>query len=56
MIQHSKENTVLRGNLHPSIVSVIPNAIDSHSFKPDPSKKDPNKSFNNNLLLLLLWI
>jgi phosphatidylinositol glycan class A protein len=32
----SKENTILRAKLNPSIISVIPNAIDSHQFTPDP--------------------
>lgn len=34
----SKENTVLRAALKPSLVSVIPNAVDSMCFTPDPSK------------------
>ena len=34
----SKENTVLRAVLQPSIVSVIPNAVDADCFTPDPSK------------------
>uniref|UniRef100_A0A0M3IFA4 PIGA domain-containing protein n=1 Tax=Ascaris lumbricoides TaxID=6252 RepID=A0A0M3IFA4_ASCLU len=33
----SKENTVLRGGLAASKVSVIPNAINSDLFKPDPT-------------------
>jgi phosphatidylinositol glycan class A protein len=41
---HSKENTVLRASLDPLDVSVIPNALDSTKFTPDPSKRDPNKS------------
>ncbi|KAJ3120348.1 hypothetical protein HK098_004671 [Nowakowskiella sp. JEL0407] len=36
-----KENTVLRANLDPKIVSVIPNAIVASQFIPDPSKLDP---------------
>jgi len=38
-----KENTVLRANVPPSIVSVIPNAVDTSMFKPDPGKRDPSK-------------
>jgi phosphatidylinositol glycan class A protein len=33
-----KENTVLRAALDPSAVSVIPNAVVSDNFRPDPSK------------------
>jgi len=39
----SKENTVLRGSLYESDVSVIPNAIDNTKFVPDPSKRDTSK-------------
>ncbi|KAJ3332879.1 Phosphatidylinositol N-acetylglucosaminyltransferase gpi3 subunit [Kappamyces sp. JEL0680] len=35
----SKENTVLRASLDPRNVSVIPNAVVSAEFKPDPSKQ-----------------
>mmetsp|Transcript_19281 Transcript_19281/g.31558 ORF Transcript_19281/g.31558 Transcript_19281/m.31558 type:complete len:550 (+) Transcript_19281:126-1775(+) len=38
----SKENTVLRSRINPLDVSVIPNAIDSSVFTPDPSRRDPN--------------
>uniref|UniRef100_A0AC34QZC9 Phosphatidylinositol N-acetylglucosaminyltransferase n=1 Tax=Panagrolaimus sp. JU765 TaxID=591449 RepID=A0AC34QZC9_9BILA len=34
----SKENTVLRANLDPTKVSVIPNAIEKELFKPDPEQ------------------
>lgn len=37
-----KENTVLRAKVKAHKVSVIPNAVDSFSFTPDPSKRDPN--------------
>jgi phosphatidylinositol glycan class A protein len=33
-----KENTVLRASLNPAVVSVIPNAVVSDNFRPDPSK------------------
>jgi phosphatidylinositol glycan class A protein len=39
----SKENTVLRAQLDPRIVSVIPNAVDATEFLPNPSLRDPNK-------------
>jgi len=39
----SKENTVLRAQLDPHLVSVIPNAVDTTVFTPDPSARDPNK-------------
>lgn len=39
----SKENTVLRAKLAPDIVSVIPNAIDTNCFTPDPSKRRSGK-------------
>uniref|UniRef100_A0A5K3FHZ3 phosphatidylinositol N-acetylglucosaminyltransferase n=1 Tax=Mesocestoides corti TaxID=53468 RepID=A0A5K3FHZ3_MESCO len=38
----AKENTVLRGGMEPERVYVIPNAIDSASFTPDPSSRDPD--------------
>eukprot|EP01127_Copromyxa_protea_P012879 TRINITY_DN3391_c0_g1_i2.p1 TRINITY_DN3391_c0_g1~~TRINITY_DN3391_c0_g1_i2.p1 ORF type:complete len:470 (+),score=69.24 TRINITY_DN3391_c0_g1_i2:116-1411(+) len=38
-----KENTVLRGALYPEDVSVIPNAIDTSRFIPNPTAADPNK-------------
>ncbi|KAM7539811.1 hypothetical protein Aperf_G00000044022 [Anoplocephala perfoliata] len=38
----AKENTVLRGGMEPERVYVIPNAIDSCAFTPDPSRRDPN--------------
>ena len=33
----SKENTVLRANIDPARVSVIPNAVDTSVFAPDPA-------------------
>jgi phosphatidylinositol N-acetylglucosaminyltransferase subunit A len=38
----SKENTVLRASLDPSIVSVIPNAVVCSEFTPDPTMRDPD--------------
>ena len=34
-----KENTVLRGSVSPERVSVIPNAVDSVAFRPEPERK-----------------
>ncbi|XP_065898364.1 phosphatidylinositol N-acetylglucosaminyltransferase subunit A-like [Dysidea avara] len=39
----SKENTVLRAKLPPDLVSVIPNAVDTSCFTPDPSKRTPGR-------------
>jgi len=36
----SRENTCLRAAIEPSRVSVIPNAVDSSRFTPDPSSRD----------------
>ncbi|KAB7505084.1 Phosphatidylinositol N-acetylglucosaminyltransferase subunit A [Armadillidium nasatum] len=38
-----KENTVLRANVEPEKVSVIPNALDTLMFKPDLSKRPTDK-------------
>lgn len=38
-----KENTALRVGADPSKIWVIPNAVDTHAFTPDPSKRDPKK-------------
>ncbi|PSN41939.1 N-acetylglucosaminyl-phosphatidylinositol biosynthetic protein [Blattella germanica] len=35
-----KENTVLRARVHCNRVSVIPNAVDTAAFTPDPSRRD----------------
>ncbi len=37
----SKENTVLRAAIPPERVFVIPNAVLSEQFTPDPSQADP---------------
>lgn len=34
---------MLRGQLDPNLVSVIPNAVDTTQFTPNPSARDPNK-------------
>jgi len=38
-----KENIVLRGAIDPLLVSVIPNAVISSDFLPDPSRRKENK-------------
>ncbi|CAH1159146.1 unnamed protein product [Phyllotreta striolata] len=38
-----KENTVLRARVESSKVSVIPNAVDTYSFTPDPYQRSKNK-------------
>ncbi|KAG8230339.1 hypothetical protein J437_LFUL000610 [Ladona fulva] len=38
-----KENTVLRARVHCNKVSVIPNAVDTAVFTPDPSQRDKDK-------------
>jgi phosphatidylinositol glycan class A protein len=38
----SKENTVLRANIPPSDVSVIPNAVDTSVFTPNPAARKSN--------------
>ena len=35
---------MLRASMNPSMVSVIPNAVDANVFMPDVSKKLPGKS------------
>lgn len=41
---HRKENTALRANVRPDLISVIPNAVDTAIFKPDKNKKHGSKS------------
>ncbi len=41
---HSRENTTLRAELDPALVSVIPNAVVPDQFLPDPSLADPEYS------------
>ncbi|CAG9090703.1 unnamed protein product [Plutella xylostella] len=37
-----KENTVLRAKVKAHKVSVIPNAVDTYTFTPDPTKRNPD--------------
>lgn len=41
-----KENTVLRARVHKDKVSVIPNAVDTAHFTPDPTKRPQNGTIN----------
>jgi hypothetical protein len=43
-LMSSRENTVLRAELDPGLVSVIPNAIVSAQFRPAPSLINPKYS------------
>ncbi len=42
----SKESISLRAQIDPHQISVIPNAVDCHRFKPNPSKRYPLNSIN----------
>ena len=42
----SRENLSLRASLNPNLISVIPNAVDTFRFKPDPSKRFPLNTIN----------
>ena len=50
-----RENLVLRASLHPSLVSTIPNAVDSSKFTPDPSQRYPSNTINVVLLSRLVY-
>lgn len=39
-----KENTVLRAHVNRESVFVIPNAVDTYSFTPDPSQRSKTNS------------
>jgi phosphatidylinositol glycan class A protein len=51
----SKENLVLRAYLDPAQVSVIPNAVDTTKFTPNPSAA-PHLSQRTHLLHCLHWM
>ena len=38
-----RDNLILRANLDPSRVTVIPNAVDPSKFTPDPSQRSPER-------------
>lgn len=38
-----RDNFILRTKIMPSIVHVIPNAVDPSKFTPDPSKRDKER-------------
>ena len=41
-----RENLSLRASIHPSLISTIPNAVDTLKFTPDPSKRFPVNTIN----------
>ena len=47
-----KENTVLRARLNPSDVSVIPNAVDTRCFTPDPLARPPDYRERLNVVII----
>jgi len=51
----SKENVVLRCHLDPSLVYVIPNAIDASQFSPDPDNVSPKDTVNIVVMMRLVW-
>ena len=51
----SRENLVLRADIHPERVSTIPNAVDPSKFTPDPSKRNPKKTINIVMLSRLVY-
>ena len=42
----NKENLVLRASLNPYALHVIPNAVDTKRFTPDPSARRPLNTIN----------
>lgn len=51
----SKENVALRCHLDPSLVYVIPNAIDPTQFSPDPDNVRPEGTVNIVVMMRLVW-
>ena len=52
----SKENTVLRASLKPDLVSVIPNAVDSTVFTPDPTKRRKGRGMSAFIPVLTILV
>lgn len=50
-----RENLVLRGKIHPSYTSTIPNAVNSSKFTPDPSARSPRNTINIVMLSRLVY-
>uniref|UniRef100_A0A336LLD4 CSON010697 protein n=1 Tax=Culicoides sonorensis TaxID=179676 RepID=A0A336LLD4_CULSO len=50
-----KENTVLRAKVHHSRVSVIPNAVDTARFAPDPNNRPKNNTINVIIISRLVY-
>lgn len=55
MSHTSKENVALRCHIDPSLVFVIPNAIDPSQFSPDPDNVSPNDTVNIVVMMRLVW-
>jgi hypothetical protein len=49
---YRKENTVLRAKIRHDIVSVIPNAVDTKLFTPEPKRRSKQRS---QLFQLIDW-
>lgn len=52
-----RENTVLRAEIEPERVSVVPNALEAEDFTPDPSRasKDHSELSTSTLSLIVQW-
>ena len=50
-----RENLSLRAAIHPSLISTIPNAVDTLKFTPDPSRRSPANTINIVLLSRLVY-
>lgn len=50
-----RENLSLRAAIHPSLISTIPNAVDTLKFTPDPSRRSPAHTINIVLLSRLVY-
>ena len=49
---YRKENTVLRAKIRHDIVSVIPNAVDTKLFTPEPKRRSKQRSV---LFQTIVW-
>lgn len=50
-----RENLVLRAKIHPSMVSTIPNAVDTTKFLPNPARRFPSHTINIVVLSRLVY-
>jgi len=51
----SKQNVALRCCLDPSTIYVVPNAVDSSQFRPDPTNLRPTDTVNIVVMTRLVW-